>query len=188
MTEYEDEIIEVDDLGDDLRISALDAWNVPESAFKTVKEITDLPLAAAMQGPQGARRMFAQAADPYQYARDHEQPLRYAEIGQTGYDMVRCFADTHAGRIQVLDTASFLVFEAPADASLPGEILKLSGPVDFHAPDADGWASTAPDLRVQNMRTWQDRIDMWERGESRLYLLFKVTPGTRQYTPSLKWF
>ncbi|MEM1299520.1 MAG: hypothetical protein AAGH68_09585 [Pseudomonadota bacterium] len=188
MTEYEDEIIEVDDLGDELRVSALDAWNVPESAMTTVKEFTDLPLAAGMQGPQRARQIFAPAADPYQYARDHELPLHYAEIAQTGYDMVRCFADTRVGRIRVLDTAPFVMFEAPADTALAGEILNLREPNSFHAPDASGWSSTAPDLRVQKMRDWTDRIDMREEDGNRLYLFFKVFPGTRQYVPFLKWF
>lgn len=188
MTDYEDDIIEVDDLGDELRISALDAWNVRESAFNAVAEFTDLPLAAAMQGPPSARQMFAPAADPYQYARDHELPLHYAETAQTGYDMVRCYSDTRAGRIRVLDTAPFLLFEAPADAALAGEILNLSRPQSFHDPDPSGWSSTAPDLPVQNMRDWEDRIDMREQDGTRLYLLYKVFPGTRQYVPYLKWF
>ena len=188
MHDYEDDIVEVGDLGDDLRVAAMEAWQIPESAMTRVPTALDLPVAAALQGPAKARRMFAAAVDPYRQAEDQGTPLLIARSAEVGLDLVRLHADTRLGRIHMLDTATFTMFSAPDDAALQGELLNLGLPVQFQAAEADGWASTAPELWVQNMADWTDRIDMRDQGDTRLYLLYKIFPGTRSFAPTLNWF
>lgn len=177
------------DMGERLRAAALTAWRAPESVMTVAAATTDLPLAAGLEGSAAARRIFAPGARIYDNAGEGGRPLLWAPAARAGIDMVRGAARTMAGEIGVADARCFTVFSAPAAAPLPGALLNLAAAPVFGAPDAEGWASSAPDLRVQRMEDWPDRIDMREAGGRRLYLVFKTfADQARVFDGTGAWF
>lgn len=178
----------IHDFADVLHVWALDAWQVESADMTACDKAIDLPLAAALEGPQASRRMFMPQVDPYAEAEKQGSAFHVARAEDVGIDLVRLSVMTPFGKLDVVDTASFTVFALPPEAQIAGGILSSSRPVEFQAPDAHGWRSTAPDLRVQSMQRWEDRIDLISHENTQLVLLYKVTQSSVVFTPSAHWF
>ncbi len=181
-------IEEIGDLAEILREMAFDAWNAVPSEMRVAETVNALPLAASLQGPQAARRIFVPEADPYALIAAAGAPLRYAATDVAGLDLVRITAESPVGVLTYVDAASFTLVVAPAEVTLAGNVLRHDGPLEFQGPDADGWLSTKPDLPVDEMPDWDARIDAMHMGTTRLILMYKTFPSARVFTPNLVWF
>jgi hypothetical protein len=79
------------------------------------------------------------------------------------------------------------MFAVPSEVPLE-QLLRCDGPVVFQEPDADGWLSTAPDLEVDDMQDWNDRLDALDAGNSRIVVVYKTFPSAQVFSPKTIWF
>ncbi len=186
--------LEEDDGGEDLDDLALIvrdyahlALETPANEFRPSTGVGDLPLRAAMESPPWLGRVLRASTNPHRLEGDMH--VATAEYAISGLDLVRYAFSSTLGPLEVIEGAVFVLIRLPPSAAVrEHDVLNLAAPLRFGQPDSEGWQSTNSQTPLQHCSQWDQRIDAANIEGKRWLLVFKVTAGARQFSPTVRWF
>lgn len=171
-----------------IRAQALKAVNLAPDEMTAVRQLQELPLAAAIEGTRWSKQVFRDKFDPRSAA--SHKIIAFAEVKKTGLDVIRYEYIAGDSTMVVLEGRTFYLVMPPETEAenTVGKILRINTPLIMVGPDAQGWSSSNPTTPLLKCRGWRDRVDAFSLGDRRAILVFKIGKSSRQFDPSIIWF